>query len=98
MKLALVTGTVEAAAKDPALAGSKMLLVDLIDGAGAVIEPAVVAIDTIGAGVNDHVMITFNGAARMPGQTAGSPVDAAIIAVIDRVSLATPAPSDKRKS
>ncbi|MGB0411185.1 MAG: EutN/CcmL family microcompartment protein [Pikeienuella sp.] len=98
MKLALVTGTVEAAAKDAALAGSKMLLVDLVDGGGAVIEPAVVAIDTAGAGVGDQVLLTFNGAARMPGQTAGSPVDAAIIAVIDRVSVAASGASKKRKS
>ena len=39
----LVTGTVEATAKDAALVGKKLLLTDLIDGAGKVAVPAFVS-------------------------------------------------------
>jgi len=33
------------------------------------------------------VMIATGSAARMPSQTTGGPVDAAVIAVVDRISL-----------
>lgn len=87
MKLARVTGTVEATVKDPGLTGHKLLLVDLIDGEGNVAVPAFVASDTCGAGVGDQVLVTFNAAARLPAATSGAPVDAAVIAVVDRVTI-----------
>ena len=88
MKLARVTGTVEASVKDAALVGKKLLLTDLVDGAGKVTVPAFVAVDACGAGVGDMVLITFNDAARMPSGAAGAPTDATIIAIVDRVTLA----------
>lgn len=87
MKLARVTGTVEATAKDAALVGKKLLLTDLIDGAGKVTVPAFVAVDACGAGVGDQVLITFNDAARMPAGAAGCPTDATIVAIVDRVTI-----------
>ena len=101
MKLARVTGTVEATAKDAALAGHKLLLCDVVDGAGAVLEAALVAVDTSGAGVGDMVLMTRGSAARMPAAAAGAPVDATIIAVVDNVTMAQKPPSRtarKRKS
>lgn len=92
MKLARVTGTVEATVKDPGLSGHKLLLTDLIDGSGAVMVPAFVAVDTCGAGVGDQVLVTFNSAARLVAGMATVPTDATIVAVVDRVTLAkTPA-------
>lgn len=88
MKLARVTGTVEATVKDPSLTGMKLLIADIIDETGAAVEAAVVAVDAAGAGPGDQVLITMNGAARMPGPAAGAPVDATIIAVVDRVTVA----------
>lgn len=88
MKLARVTGTVTATAKDAQLVGSTLLLCDITDGAGKVTSPAQVATDTVGAGVGDRVLITTGSAARMAAGTAGSPVDATIIAVVDQVTLA----------
>ena len=61
---------------------SKLLLVDLIDGAGKVAVPAFVVVDACGAGVGDQVLITFNDAARMPSGAAGSPTDAYACAYI----------------
>ena len=88
MKLARVTGTVEATAKDAGLTGTKLMLVDLIDGHGEVAVPAFVAVDTCGAGVGDQVLVTFNSAARMVASLATVPTDAAIVAVVDRVTVA----------
>ena len=98
MKLARVTGTVEATAKDPALGGKKLLLADLVDGEGTVTDPALVAVDSCGAGVGDQVLVTFNAAARMPGAAAGAPTDATIIAVVDRVTVTQSSSSKRRKS
>ena len=88
MKLARITGTVTVTAKDAQLVGRTLLLADVVDGAGKVIEPAIVAVDTCGAGVGDTVLLACGSAARLPAGLVGAPVDASIIAVVDRVTLA----------
>lgn len=88
MRLALVTGTVTATVKDPQLVGMKLLLTDVIDGSGNVLDQALVAVDTCGAGKGDWVLIASGSAARMPASVAGKPVDYTIIAVVDDVSTA----------
>lgn len=88
MRLGRVTGTVHATIKDAQLTGLTLLLVDLVDGKGKVLEPARVAADTCGAGVGDQVLITQGSAARLPVRVTGVPVDAAIVAVVDQVSVA----------
>ncbi|MEM8753512.1 MAG: EutN/CcmL family microcompartment protein [Pseudomonadota bacterium] len=88
MRLARVIGTVEATVKDASLTGRTLLLLDLIDGAGEVTAPSVVAVDACGAGVGDQVLTTFDDAARMPAKAAGAATDAAVVAIIDRVTVA----------
>jgi ethanolamine utilization protein EutN len=80
--LGRVTGTVTATAKDAALVGGALLLVDLPAG-------EIVALDTVGAGVGDEVIVTTGSAARLPGGATGAPVDATIIAIADSVARAT---------
>ena len=87
MKLARVTGTVTATAKDAQLTGLKLLVCDVVDGKGKLLEAAVVAADTVGAGVGEQVLIASGSAARLPVQTTGVPVDAVITAIVDRVDL-----------
>ena len=89
MQLARVTGTVTATAKDARLVGSTLLLCDLVDGAGKSAGGSCVAVDTVGAGVGDTVLIATGSAARMTSNTTSQPIDAAIIAVVDRVTIAT---------
>ncbi len=89
MRLALVTGTVTATSKDAALVGATLLLTNIIDSKNKVIDAAVVAVDTVGAGVGDKVLLVQGSSARLPSATASSPVDATIIAVVDTVSVAT---------
>lgn len=88
MKLGKVTGTVTATAKNSGLVGLKLLLVDVVDGKGKVLQAAQVAADTCGAGIGDTVMIVSGSAARMPASTAGLPIDNSIIAIVDTVSTA----------
>ena len=88
MKLAKVTGTVTATLKDAQLTGVPLLLTDVVDGAGKVIAPAVVAADRIGAGVGDLVLLAQGSAARMPAGAANSPTDTSIVAIVETVTLA----------
>ena len=85
MQLARVTGTVTATAKDERLAGHKLLLADLVDADGAVVAPARVAVDTVGAGAGELVVVTGGSAARMAAGLATLPIDLSIIAIVDRV-------------
>lgn len=87
MRIGRVTGTVTATAKDAELVGLKLLVADVIDGAGKVIEPGLVAVDTCGAGVGDTILITFGTAARLPPGMSGAPTDASAVAVVDRVDI-----------
>ena len=87
MKLARVTGTVTATAKDAQLAGCKLLVCDVVDGKGQVLEPALVAVDTVGAGVGESVLVVCGSAARLPAGSSGLPIDATITAIVDHVEI-----------
>jgi len=88
MHLARVAGTVTATAKDAQLQGKTLLVCDLIDGHKKVLSPAaLVAVDTVGAGKGDIVLISVGSAARLPQETSGTPTDATIVAVVDAVTL-----------
>ncbi len=87
MKIARVTGTVTGTAKDVSFSGQKMLLVDICDADGKVLEPAVVVLDVCSAGPGEMVVITTGSAARLPGQTSGVGTDATAIAIIDEITV-----------
>ena len=86
MRLATITGTVTATTKDAALVGAALLVADITDAKGKVVEAGHVAVDGCGAGVGDQVLIVQGSAARLPQGKAGMPVDAMIVAIVDRVS------------
>lgn len=87
MRVAQVIGTATATIKDARLIGATLLIVNFVDGKGKVQEAAHVAVDTCGAGVGDTVLIAQGSAARLPAALAGAPVDAAVIAIIDQITL-----------
>jgi microcompartment protein CcmK/EutM len=87
MLIGKVTGTVTATAKAERLTGQTLLVVDVVDARGAVTTPACVAADTVGAGRGDTVLLTQGSAARMAQGLSSAPVDMAVIAVVDRISI-----------
>ena len=87
MRLARVTGTATATIKDARLSGATLLIANIVDGKGKVLEAAVVAADTVGAGIGDTVLITSGSAARLPAGMAASPVDASVIAIVEYITL-----------
>jgi microcompartment protein CcmK/EutM len=87
MILGRVVGTVVATRKDERLLGAKLLLVRAIDPRGKDEAGYTVAIDTVDAGVNERVLVVTGSSARMASGLKDSPVDAAIIGVVDEVEV-----------
>ena len=85
MIFARVTGTVVCTLKDEKLVGSKLLLVQPVDLAGASKGSPLVAVDSVGAGEGELVLIVQGSSARQTSRTEGRPVDAVIFAIVDTV-------------
>lgn len=85
MQLARVIGTVVATRKDAELEGVKLLLIRACDLDGRADGPALVAVDAVGAGVDEVVLVASGSSARLTAVTQNRPVDAVIMAVVDQV-------------
>jgi carbon dioxide concentrating mechanism protein CcmL len=69
------------------LSGTKFLLLQLVDLQGQLLPDYEVATDTVGAGVDEWVLFTRGSGARQVRDSENRPIDAAVIAIIDTVSL-----------
>lgn len=89
MTIARVIGTVVAPTKHERFEGTKLMLVQPIDPDGSDRGTPLMAIDSVGAGVGERVLVVQEGkAAGMAlGKGANSPVDAAIVGIIDRIDV-----------
>jgi microcompartment protein CcmK/EutM len=87
MLLGRVVGTVVATRKDERLLGSKLLVVRAIDPHGKDEPTYMVAVDTVDAGGSDRVLVVTGSSARMASGLKDCPVDAAIVGVVDTVTL-----------
>lgn len=88
MQIARVVGTVVSTQKNQKLHGTKLLLVQPLGLDGQVRGTALLAIDSVGAGVGERVLVVVEGKAA--GAALGkseAPVDAAVVGIIDTVSL-----------
>jgi ethanolamine utilization protein EutN len=89
MLLARVVGNVVATQKNAKLEGSKLLLVQPVDVDGAARGAAVLAIDSVDAGVGDRVLLIQDGrSAQLVLGRGVAAVDAAVIGVVVAVELA----------
>ena len=88
MILGKVVGTVWATRKDDKLTGMKMQIVKHVDLDYKLKDAFVVAVDTVQAGVGDVVLVTSGSSARQTQVTNNRPVDAVIIAVVDKLDVA----------
>ena len=88
MQLGRVVGTVVATQKHPKLEGAKLLLVQPITLDDQPRGTALLAVDSVGAGVNEKVLVVIEGraAAEAVGRK-GTPVDAAIVGIVDAVEI-----------
>lgn len=85
MFAAKVIGNVVSTIKDPEFEGAKLLLVQPMDGGP---DKAIVAVDCIGAGIGESVLVVHEGGSsricyNKVRNKPNAPVDAVIIGVID---------------
>ena len=86
MQIGRVVGTVVSTQKNSMLEGSKLLLVQPLTLEGEARGVAVLAIDSVGAGVGERVLLVQEGkAAGEALGKKGAAVDAAIIGIVDTV-------------
>ena len=93
MFVAKVTGSVVATQKVDELVGSKLMVVEPFRLEAekrkslTTTGRTFVAVDTIGAGVGDFVLIVQGSSSRLTEQTKKMPIDALIIGIVDNVHV-----------
>ena len=87
MILARIIGTVVATRKDPRLEGKKLLICRPVDPQGNDEKGYLVAVDTVHAGYRERVLVVQGSSARMASGCKDTPVDAAIVGIVDEVSV-----------
>ena len=77
-----VVGTIVSTRKNEKLVGSKFMVIEPIEKLG---DPnkKIVAIDNVGAGIGEVVLVATGSAARIGCDMANAPVDAAIVGIVD---------------
>jgi ethanolamine utilization protein EutN len=86
MLIARVLGPLVAIQKHKKFEATKLLLVQPIDDRDEPRGPVLLAVDTVGAGVGEKVLLVLDGrAAGDAMQRKGAPVDAAVVGIIDHV-------------
>lgn len=88
MQIARVKGNVVSTNKAEKMIGMKLLVVkpidlDTMEEKGAL----VVAVDAVGAGENEVVMLVGGSSSRQTANTDNKPVDMAIVAIIDHIDI-----------
>ncbi len=88
MQIARVIGTVVSTQKHRTFEGAKLLLVQPLNPDDSPRGAALLAVDGVGAGVHEKVLVVLEG--RAAGEALGqkaAPVDAAVVGIIDTISL-----------
>jgi microcompartment protein CcmK/EutM len=83
MNLARVIGDVVATRKDEALEGLKLLVIQPLTLDRQPAGRAIVAVDSVGAGVGEEVFFVRGKEASFPFHPAAPPVDAGIVGIVD---------------
>lgn len=94
MILAIVEGSIVATKKNPKMTGCKFLFVRplIVDKPDATaLQPGkstLVAVDSLGAGEGEVVLVVQGSSARLAGTDKDSPVDAVVVGIVDTVDVA----------
>ena len=87
MFLGKVIGTVWSTKKDENLTGSKLLIVRQLDLDLNEKSSFVVAVDSVGAGEGEIVLVATGSSARQTNITKNKPIDAVIMAIVDKLDV-----------
>lgn len=88
MQIARVVGTVVSTQKHRTFEGAKLMLVQPLNPDDTPRGVALMAVDSVGAGIGEKVLVVLEG--RAAGEALGrkaAPVDAAIVGIIDQVTI-----------
>jgi microcompartment protein CcmK/EutM len=85
MILGKVVGTVVCSSRNDSLAGARYLLIDKTDQYGKKLSDFIVALDIIGAGYDELVMVTEGSPSRETPATVNKPVDALVVGIVDSI-------------
>ncbi len=96
MKTGIIIGTVVATRKDDRLVGKKLMLIQPVDLNKQPHGEPIVGIDTVGAGIGEHILYCTGTAARKACDAPDAPIDGAVIGIIDQVDLAAEFEWEKR--
>ena len=78
----IVIGNIVSTRKQEALVGSKFMEVQLMEK-GEKIEKYIIAVDSVGAGIGEEVLLTTGSSARLALSHPNVPTDAVIVGIVD---------------
>ena len=85
--LGKVVGTIWSTRKDENLVGSKFLIIRQLNLDYTPKDSTVIAIDSVGAGVGEVVLVAQGSSARQTDITQNKPVDAVVMAIVDKLDV-----------
>lgn len=78
----IIRGNIVSTRKQESLVGSKFMEVQIIEN-GSLTDKFVIAIDSVGAGIGETVLITTGSSARLALHNTSAPADAVIVGIVD---------------
>ena len=87
MKLCKIIGFATSSIKVEGLGAYKLVILKNIDDSGNPTGESFLAVDTFGAGLNEVVAVATGSTASKAVQSTNLPIDAAVIGIIDHISL-----------
>lgn len=87
MILGKVVGTVWSTKKDENLVGSKLLIIKQLELDLTLKSNFLIAVDSVGAGEGETVLVASGSSARQTNITKNKPVDAVVMAIVDKLDI-----------
>ncbi|EGS31970.1 MULTISPECIES: EutN/CcmL family microcompartment protein [Megasphaera] len=85
MRIGKVTGSIVSTKKEESLVGAKLMIVQCENKDGQAYGIEEVAVDYVGAGIGEKVLIASGSAVRTSDTTKTKTIDLAIIGIIDSI-------------
>ncbi len=87
MIVAKVVGNIWATRKEESLQGMKLMVVQSVDAISNDNGPSFVAVDQVGAGIGETVIVSTGSSARLAKLGRHSPIDAIIVGIVDQMDV-----------
>lgn len=78
----IIRGNIVSTRKQDALVGSKFMEVEIMEN-GQNTGKFIIAVDSVGAGIGEEVLITTGSSARLALHNTNTPCDAVIVGIVD---------------